>query len=219
MLAEQKKRGWRKKLLKRPPKRKKNQGNGDVRKVVLSRVLGKDWAKTEAAFARMVKASETKWLARFQVTGRIGDRIVLAGTNKDPAEIKFTGELPAGDFTVSARVTLEEVSSRKAIRVLFTGSDSRIRGIIFHAGSIYISDWRNDKWHDVAKCKAAIETGKPFEFSIEMGSSIRVKVDGKQAIEHQADTTKYRTGLYFAINDSLGWLENIRIEAVAPANK
>ena len=219
MLAEQNKRGWRKKLLKRPPRRKKDEGYGDLRKRVLSSVLGKDWSKVEANFVRMVKDSSTGWMASFEVVGRIRDRLVLAGTREIPAQLRFSGQIPAGDFAVRARVSLADVGGNNSIRTLFAQSNERLLGVICHVGYVYISEWRDGKWHNLAKGDAPVEIDTPFDLSVEVGSSIKVLINGKLVAEKSVDASQFREGLFLATNQALVWVEDLQVEPIPAANK
>lgn len=218
MLANSKKSNLRK-LLTKQRKRKKKEGTGDNRKALLDSLLGKDWNKTEAIMAGKVASSEARWLRTFDVAGSKGNRLFLAGSQEHPGQIHYGGEIPEGGFAVKARVQVADIEGGQSFRILFELPSKDTLGIIFQTNRCLISEWQRDKWVDIAEAKTNTKAGEPFDVAVEVDEQLTVRINDKQVVTAAVQHELLRQGIYFAVNQSLAWLENARVEPLGQAKR
>lgn len=213
MLADSRKSSL-KRLLTKQRKPKKREGIADNRKALLEGLLGKDWSKTEATMAGKVASSKPDWLLTFDVAGKQGDRIYLAGNDKSPGQIEFGGKLPEGGYAVKARVEVADIEGRKSFRFLFELPRQEILGVIFAPNRCMISEWRGGKWVDLADAEINAPAGKPFDVTIAVDEGLVVHIDDKPVVKADIQHQQLRQRLYVAVNQSVVWLSNPRVEAL-----
>ncbi len=207
---------WARKLLATP---KSALARGPARSWIVESILGKDAAKNEYRFQKLVGALRPTWFAAWSGVGVRDGRIVLAGATDRSA--RAWGRCPAAAFAVRGSVTLAG-SGERELRVNVDFDEHRSIVVAFVVGqgcTTYL--WRDDKpgYKQLQRVELPLEVDTPFEIAIEVDTEVRVLVGGALVLTQPCEGAPPRHGWAVATNASLVFLERLRCEPLAARKK
>ncbi len=209
--------GWARKLLGQPGK--KLTARAEVRFAAVEAVLGGNWPKTEARFAKLCLTVRPVWKENGPMIARRGERLLMAGDVDHTASFHAV-QLPAkGDYAVRGSFELRPCSD-DAFRLQLDWDGKTMVGCFFSVGKFRIGRWATGgEWETLMEGKAPIVANRPFEAAVEVGTTIRVVVAGSEVGTWSCGERPMHGRWSVAINDCVVWIENLRIEPLAPAKK
>lgn len=208
-------RSWAKKLLTMPQKLKAlGKGSPDSRTVhfaVMNRALGKNPGKVEKQFLKLRERAEPTWARDRGLAAKRDGRVLLAGDAANLAQIIYQPKLPKGPFVVRAKVQFA-AGEDPGLRVVLDWDGKTTVGALIRNDACAFAISKDGKWQQRVSEDHKLPIGRVAEVAVEVASELRILVDGQVVVSRKCPERDMHRGLTFATNDSVVWLEDIRVE-------
>lgn len=204
--------GWAKKLL---PSSCKDEGKprAIVRTNAVERVLGTNWTKIESHFSELCMKVAPVWRAAGPMAAATDGGMLVVGTQDTPASFSALAPPPGDRYAILAKCKLAPCAS-DSFRIQLDWNEASMIGCFFGVGAVSVERWEvgTSSWTPLAKGKAPIVAGQPFELAVEVGPTVRLSVDGHEYAQwDRGDRTMQ--GLWsVGVNDCVVWIDGLRIE-------
>jgi hypothetical protein len=209
---------WARKLLQSPSKPTKDVRA--VRDAAVERVLGKDWAKTEAKWQKQIAAIKVPFWIVSPLVVHHGKRLALVGTRETASTVFAEDPVPKGAYRIKATCALSGVDSGGGLRIQLDWDEESLIGVRLHQDLIDLALWveGDPDWKVLTQGKAAIALHKPFDVAIDVGvepNNLVLRIDGVEVLRWDCSKRAMRGSWSLANNEAVSFVEDLRIEPVA----
>ncbi len=184
-------------------------------------VLGKGWDRANAAYESLCDTFDPMWEVSRPLVEVGPDRTLLAASGRESASLRAVQERRAGAYAIRGRAELGP-GSKDPLVVSFGWDGKTFVAAIFGEGRAEIVVWRESegRFHMAHGVDAPIESGKPFDFRVEVtAQEVRSFVGGLPACvwAHAGHSVQHMQ--IVQIKNRVVWIENLVIEDLPPARK
>lgn len=152
--------------------------------MLLDAALGIPLAKAEQRFAGAFVDLQPTWQTRAESWGRVGDRWLLVGTEKETASACALTPPPKGDFVIASDIEL--LGQRGSLRVMLALDSETMPSVHLAPEAVWIETWnvRARRWQEPTEItKVDWPLGRTIAVRIEVtGSAVRVLLDGVETL-------------------------------------
>ncbi len=213
---------WARKLLQSPSKALKEVRF--VREAAVERMLGKDWAKTQAKWHKQIKAAKVPFSIASPLVTHLGKRLVLVGNENRSCTVYAEDPVPAGAYRILATCELTSAATDSPFRIQLDAQDAGMLGVWLRKGRVHLDQWTQatDDWDVLVEGKAPITRGIAFTVAIEVGAEpgkLVVRIDGQEVLRWDCSKRTMRGKWSLANGEGVGYVEGLRIEPITAPGK
>lgn len=210
--------GWAKKLFTKP--NKKLTARAEIRSAAVDRALGTDWLKTESLFAKHCQSIRPVWRETRPMASYRDQRLLCVGTQEHSMQFEANEMPPAkGDYRVVGKFELLPCGE-DSFRLQLDWTEKSMIGVFIGVGKYSIEKWLpGNEWQKLAEGKLPVFPRKKFEAAVEVGTNVRLLIDGQELATWNPGDRTMRGRWSFGVNDCVVWVENLRLEPVVAGKK